>query len=87
MTVEEYEVIHLMDFQRLDQEQCAERMDVSRSTVQRMYNDARQKIAASLVKGMFLKIEGGDYVLCGISENSCSPCFRKRHRHGRGKEV
>lgn len=89
MMVEEFEVIRLMDLEGLDQEQCAERMGVARSTVQRMYNDAKRKIANSLVNGKMLKIEGGDYVLCDIDKHNCkcSPCFRRRHRHGRNNSF
>lgn len=85
MTVEEYEVIRLMDLEGLGQEQCADRMGVARSTVQRMYNEAKEKVADCLVNGKMLKIEGGDYVLCDIDKNVCSPCFRGRYRHGRGR--
>ncbi|MGI6711520.1 MAG: DUF134 domain-containing protein [Bacillota bacterium] len=37
MQVEEFEAIRLMDLEGLDQEQCAEKMNVARSTVQRIY--------------------------------------------------
>ena len=57
LTVEEYEVIRLIDLEGLEQEECAERMDVARSTVQRMYVDAKKKVADSLVNGKILKIE------------------------------
>ncbi|WP_102400397.1 DUF134 domain-containing protein [Haloimpatiens massiliensis] len=85
MTVEEYETIRLMDLVGLNQEQCAGTMGVARSTVQRIYDDARKKIADSLVNGKMLKIEGGDYKLCsdfGDKEN-CDVCICGRHRHGR----
>ncbi|WZL72341.1 DUF134 domain-containing protein [Clostridiaceae bacterium 35-E11] len=83
MMVEEFEVIRLIDLEGLEQEQCAERMDVARSTIQRMYNEAKQKLADSLVNGKILKIEGGDYILCDTHHHPCSPCFKGRHRHGR----
>lgn len=86
LTVEEYEVIRLIDLEGLEQGQCAERMNVARSTVQRMYVDARKKVADSLVNGKILKIEGGDYVVCNINCEKCSPCFRGRHRHGRNRD-
>lgn len=85
MTVEEYEVIRLIDFEGLDQEQSAERMGVARSTVQRIYNDARKKIAQSLVNGKTLKIKGGNYMLCNngkFDRDICSKCITGRHRHG-----
>ncbi|HHV26146.1 DUF134 domain-containing protein [Anaerosalibacter bizertensis] len=83
LTVDEYEVIRLIDLEGLEQEQCAERMDVARSTVQRMYSNAKKKIADSLINGKILKIEGGDYVLCDANHKKCSPCFGGRHRHRR----
>ena len=64
MTVEEYETIRLIDLEGLTQEECAESMNVARTTVQRIYNDARRKLAHSLVNGAVLKIEGGNYKLC-----------------------
>lgn len=89
MTVEEYETIRLMDLEGLNQEQCANTMGVARSTVQRIYDDARKIIADSLVNGKTLKIEGGDYKLCsdfGDKEN-CDGCICCRHRHGRNKNL
>ena len=68
MTVEEYETLRLIDLEGLMQEACAERMNVARTTVQRIYNEARKKVAASLVNGNILKIEGGDYKLCDGEE-------------------
>ena len=89
LTIEEFEVIRLMDLEGLDQEKCAEIMEVARSTIQRMYNDAKQKVADSLVNGKTLKIEGGNYILCdnNIRNNKCSPCFGGRHRHGRNNNF
>lgn len=43
MRVEELEAVRLIDLEGLEQEQCAEIMEVARSTVQRIYNDARKK--------------------------------------------
>lgn len=63
MSVEEFETIRLIDLEGLMQEECAERMNVARTTVQRIYNDARKKIARLLVDGFSLRINGGDYQL------------------------
>lgn len=78
MTVDEYETIRLIDFEGLMQEECAEKMNVARTTVQRMYNNARKKISISLVKGSLLKIEGGEYKLCDNNQTRtrCHNCFR-----------
>ncbi len=78
MTVEEYETIRLIDLEGLMQEECAERMNVARTTVQRIYNDARKKLANVLVNGNILRIEGGNYRLCDGKELSrgCGKCCR-----------
>lgn len=80
MTVEEYETIHLIDLDGLTQEECAERMQVARATVQNIYKDARSKVAESLVNGNILKIEGGDYKLYDKNEKKygCRRCRRNR---------
>lgn len=85
MTVEEYETLRLIDYEGLMQEECAERMNVARTTVQRIYNDARKKTAEFLVGGKALLIEGGDFVLCDDSCNghyNCGKCNGKGRRHG-----
>lgn len=86
MTVEEFETVRLMDYEGLNQEECAGTMGVARSTVQRIYDDARKKIADSLVNCRILKIEGGDYRLCSDigDKKSCDGCICHRNRHKRG---
>jgi len=82
MSVEEYEAIRLIDFEGLMQEECAVSMNVARTTVQRIYNDARKKLADFLVGGKRLVIEGGDFRLCDDSreEFGCGKCHGQRHR-------
>ncbi len=84
MSLEEYETIRLIDLNNMDQAQCAEEMGVARSTVQRLYMDARRKIAGCIVEGRKLKISGGDYTLCAKREDpaKCQNCRRHRERHG-----
>ena len=86
MTVEEFETVRLIDFENLTQEECAQRMSVARPTVQRIYDGARKKLAAFLVEGRALRIEGGDYKLCSETERPCGARGCPRHsgcpRHG-----
>ena len=64
MTVDEYEAVRLIDLEGCTQEECANQMDVARSTVQGIYTEARKKIADALVNGKVLLIAGGEYRLC-----------------------
>lgn len=60
---EEYEAIKLADYNLLNQEEAAKKMDISRPTFARIYENARQKIALALVEGKAIVIEGGNVSL------------------------
>ena len=78
LTIEEYETIRLIDYVGLTQEECADFMQVSRTTAQQIYQDARKTLAKMLVEGLPLKIQGGTYELCDQKEKPrCKEC---RHR-------
>lgn len=59
MSVDEYEVIRLLDGIGLTQGECAERMAIARTTVTAIYESARHKVADALVNGRRLLIAGG----------------------------
>ncbi|HHU53705.1 MAG TPA: DUF134 domain-containing protein [Clostridiaceae bacterium] len=81
MTVDEYETIRLIDLEGFTQEECAKQMNIARSTVQGIYGDARKKLAKSLVNGMVLHIEGGEYRLCNGLGNGCGHgCLKQRRK-------
>lgn len=64
LSVDEYEVIRLVDFEKKNHEQCSEVMDISRTTVTEIYESARYKISDCLVNGKQLCISGGNYRIC-----------------------
>ena len=72
---EEYEAIRLIDYENINQEEAASRMNVSRPTFTRVYKQARKTIAKAMVEGKAILIEGGTY----ISENywvRCNKCSK-----------
>ncbi len=85
MKVDEYETIRLIDLEGYTQEECARQMDIARTTVQGIYNEARKKVAQTLVNRKVLMIEGGDYKLCDGLGEACGVVARRRHRFGRGQ--
>ncbi|MEQ2442556.1 DUF134 domain-containing protein [Pseudoflavonifractor intestinihominis] len=64
LTVDEFEVIRLLDLEGLTQEACAEQMEIARTTVTGICDSARRKLADALVNGKRLVIAGGNYRLC-----------------------
>ena len=85
MAVEEYEAIRLIALLGCTQEECAAQMGVARTTVQRIYAQARRKLAVFLVEGRPLQIGGGSYALC--PQESCRgfsrPCGRCASQDGK----
>jgi predicted DNA-binding protein (UPF0251 family)/predicted Fe-Mo cluster-binding NifX family protein len=56
LQADELEALRLMDFERLYQEECAERMGISRTTLSRTVAEARRKVADALLYGKRLVI-------------------------------
>lgn len=72
LTVDEYEVLRLVDFEKRSHQQCAEQMGISRTTVTEICESARFKLADSLVNSKALVISGGHYRVCrGDRERGC----------------
>jgi predicted DNA-binding protein (UPF0251 family) len=63
LTLDELEAVRLVDFEDLEQIEAAEKMKISQSTLQRILKQARQKNAGALVKGMAIKVEGGEVIM------------------------
>ena len=71
LTIDEYEVIRIVDLEGHTHEECAESMDISRTTVTEIYASARKKIADAIVNGRQLVITGGRYRLCEGEITDC----------------
>jgi predicted DNA-binding protein (UPF0251 family) len=70
ITVDELEAMRLADYLEMTQEEVAQKMQVSRPTVTRMLARAHRTVAAALVHGKAICIEGGDYRL----GQQCASC-------------
>lgn len=57
---EEFESLRLSDYEGISQQEAADRMEISRPTFSRIYDQARQKLARVLVEGLSVVIEGGN---------------------------
>jgi uncharacterized protein len=61
LSLEEVEALRLKDLEGLEQEQGAEKMNVSRPTFQRILSLARNKVADAILNGKAIRIEGGNF--------------------------
>src|SRR4030042_1617216 len=61
LSIEEAEALRLKELEGLEQEQGAEKMNISRPTFQRVLASARKKMADALLNGKAIRIEGGNY--------------------------
>lgn len=64
LSMDEYEAIRLIDFEKLTQAQCAVQMGIARTTITNIYESARYKLSDMLIHGKHLIIEGGNVELC-----------------------
>lgn len=80
LTVDEVEALRLKDIEKLEQHECAARMNIAQSTLQRILVSAREKMTRAIIEGKALRIHGGPYALEG--ELTCPRCRRRRHGAG-----
>lgn len=87
MSVDQYETIRLIDLEGFTQAECAEQMDIARTTVQGIYSKARFKLAKSLVENKVIVIKGGNYRLCDGHGGGCGRgCLREKSNMGNGNQ-
>lgn len=78
LSVDEFETIRLIDYEKKTHEQCSLLMNISRTTVTEIYERARTKIADCIVNGKALCIDGGNYELCdGSAWKYCGKVCRR----------
>ena len=71
--IEEYEAIRLLDYEQLSQEEAAKIMEISRPTLTRIYERARNKIAIAITEAQALYIGGGSAIY-GSNWYQCKAC-------------
>jgi uncharacterized protein len=81
LSVDALEAIRLKDLEGFDQEECAEKMQVSRPTFQRILINARRVIAEAIIMGKAVRVEGGHYDLGRCHCARCSHDFPHQGRH------
>lgn len=87
LKLEELEAMRLKDIEKLNQEECAEKMNVSRQTFQLIIDEARRKVALALTEGMAISIEGGNYTfnICKYKCEDCGSIFKEPYEKGSHK--
>ena len=86
---EELEALRLVDLEGQYQEDAAEQMSVSRSTLQRIVSEARHKVVQALTEGAALHIEGGTFRVARVwwQCNDCGHVWELEHGSGQGTPV
>ncbi len=92
LKVEELEALRLKDFDGLDQDECAQKMEVSRATFQKILTAAREKVAMGLIKGTAIRIEGGSFTehICHMECQNCGKIWTESceiMRNYKDKEI
>lgn len=84
---EELEALRLVDLEEHYQEEAAQQMNVSRSTLQRIVSEARRKVVQALTGGAALHIEGGTFRVATKSWqcNDCGHLWEIEHGSGQSK--
>ncbi len=79
LLLEEFEAFRLVDYLGRTHAEAADEMGISRSTLSRVYDQARRSIATAFVLGKAIIIEGGDYTM--KTDN------QEMTRYGQGRQL
>lgn len=77
LKLDEVESLRLMDLENLDQQTCADRMNIGRTTFQRIYKDARKKVSDSIINGKRIVLE---------NQQNNAPMGNGQHRRRGGRK-
>lgn len=85
LKLEELEAMRLKDIEELSQEECAEKMHVSRQTFQNIIDSARKKVAIALTEGKAINISGGHFTSkhCKMKCLSCGNEYNINYQQDR----
>jgi len=82
LAIEEIEALSLKHYEKLNQIDCASRMNVSQSTFSRILEDAHEKITRALVEGKAIELGGGNFkikeLFLGYGCFNCMHEWRKK---------
>ena len=84
---DEFETVRLLDYEGYTQADCAKKMNVARTTVTRMYDNARRKIADALVNSKMIEISGGDVAICSGPRPECRNVSYCCHKLKEDKKI
>ena len=83
LELDELEAMRLADYENMEQEKAADKMNVSRGTFQRILYSARRKVADALLNGRSIHIESRERErTCCTTGPVCSRCYFPRRAAG-----
>lgn len=89
ITLEQFETIRLIDYENLNQDEASKLMNVARTTVQALYDQARTLIATALIESKGIQVGGGHYELCDEDKHKdkrgCMKGYGHQHEHKEGE--
>lgn len=85
LKIEELEAMRLKDIEGLMQEECAERMQISRQTFQNIIDEARKKVTTALIEKKAISVGGGNYTK-NVCHLTCLSCGKEINAPYEGRE-
>lgn len=74
LSFEGYEALRLADMEALRHDEAAGRMGISRQTFGRILAEARRAVAEAIVRGLVLRIDGGQYRMADRRSQAAPAC-------------